>query len=230
MESNPRNLSARSLVWLAVALLGGLAALAVLPVDQACSDAMRAIDLPGDLHKAINLSEVFGHSFGATAILSSLLLVARERRKALWGAVVLTAAAGITANLSKGTIARVRPHSVGLIEVLSEKAPAVAEVSGTRPTAVGIERVSPSFWDSRQRSFPSGHSATAWGLALGLSLVFPRGAVLFALFALLACLQRVFSGAHYPSDVLAGAAIAFLWGAGLTSIPAVRGRFQATPG
>jgi membrane-associated phospholipid phosphatase len=42
-----------------------------------------------------------------------------------------------------------------------------------------------------------------------MSAVYPKGRLLFALWAALACLQRVVAGAHYPSDVLGGVAIAF---------------------
>ncbi len=37
--------------------------------------------------------------------------------------------------------------------------------------------------------------------------------------AVLACFQRIESGAHYPSDVLAGAAIAFLFAACFLAVP-----------
>ncbi len=161
----------------------------------------------GDLRKGIELSEVFGHSLGAAGILLTVFVVAIDRRKVVWWAVCLTALSGLTANLMKGTVARIRPHS---IELLGEDAlnPNASQASEPR-----------SFWDSRQRSFPSGHAATAWGLAVGLSFIFPRGTLLFAAFATLASLQRIYSGAHFPSDVLAGAAIAFAWAWLLLSTP-----------
>ena len=53
------------------------------------------------------------------------------------------------------------------------------------------------------QSFPSGHTATVWGLAIGLSWVFPKGRWLFFAVAILASIQRVTSFAHWPSDVLA---------------------------
>jgi membrane-associated phospholipid phosphatase len=43
---------------------------------------------------------------------------------------------------------------------------------------------------------------------VGMSAVYPKGRLLFALWAALACLQRVVAGAHYPSDVFGGVAIA----------------------
>jgi membrane-associated phospholipid phosphatase len=60
------------------------------------------------------------------------------------------------------------------------------------------------------QSFPSGHAATAFGFALGLAWLFPRGRGMFLTVALVASLQRVVSAAHWPSYTLAGAAIALV--------------------
>ncbi|MCP4814017.1 MAG: phosphatase PAP2 family protein, partial [Planctomycetaceae bacterium] len=53
-------------------------------------------------------------------------------------------------------------------------------------------------------------TATAVGLAIGLSYLFPRGRWLFTFFALLAALQRMDSGAHFLSDTLVATAVACL--------------------
>ena len=58
-------------------------------------------------------------------------------------------------------------------------------------------------------SFPSGHTATAFALATSLSIKYPKWYVI-APSALWACsvgVSRMQQGVHYPSDVLAGAAI-----------------------
>ncbi|MCD8310757.1 MAG: phosphatase PAP2 family protein [Prevotellaceae bacterium] len=58
-------------------------------------------------------------------------------------------------------------------------------------------------------SFPSGHTASAFALATSLSIRYPKWYVI-APSALWACsvgFARMNQGAHYPSDVLAGAAI-----------------------
>lgn len=58
-------------------------------------------------------------------------------------------------------------------------------------------------------SFPSGHTASAFALATSLSIRYPKWYVI-APSALWACsvgFSRMNQGAHYPSDVLAGAAI-----------------------
>ena len=67
------------------------------------------------------------------------------------------------------------------------------------------------------QSFPSGHTATAVGLAIALTMLYPRGWWLFGILAILAATQRIDSQAHYLSDVLAGAAISFLVAAIVTA-------------
>lgn len=58
-------------------------------------------------------------------------------------------------------------------------------------------------------SFPSGHTAAAFSLATSLSITYPKWYVI-APSALWACsvgFSRMNEGVHYPSDVIAGAAI-----------------------
>jgi membrane-associated phospholipid phosphatase len=63
---------------------------------------------------------------------------------------------------------------------------------------------------SAQQSFPSAHAATAVGLTIALSWLYPRGRWLFAALAVLVVCQRVESGAHYLSDALVGLAIGWV--------------------
>ena len=61
-------------------------------------------------------------------------------------------------------------------------------------------------------SFPSGHSVTAFAMAFVLSRAYPRYAFLFYGLAGLVALSRVYLAKHFPSDVVAGAALGLLAG------------------
>lgn len=56
-------------------------------------------------------------------------------------------------------------------------------------------------------SFPSGHTAAAVAFTAAVVPTWPAAGALCAVSAAMVALERVQSGAHYPSDVAAGAAI-----------------------
>ncbi|MDO0925285.1 phosphatase PAP2 family protein [Streptomyces sp. TG1A-8] len=56
-------------------------------------------------------------------------------------------------------------------------------------------------------SFPSGHTAAAVAFTAAVAPVWPLAGALCAVPAVTVAVERVQSGAHYPSDVVAGAAI-----------------------
>lgn len=59
-------------------------------------------------------------------------------------------------------------------------------------------------------SFPSGHSAAALSVALGLATLWPTLALPLVALALAVGWSRVVLGVHYPGDVLAGQSLAIL--------------------
>lgn len=61
-------------------------------------------------------------------------------------------------------------------------------------------------------SFPSGQTAIAFVIAMGLWLMFPKKWIAYAglAYAITIGLSRIYMGHHYPADVIAGACIGIL--------------------
>ncbi len=198
-------------------LVLGIVAAVVCPFvvrfDNTTSQSIRKGDIPGDLRKAIELSEAFAHGSGATAILLGLLLCTRPPRNGVWVVILMTATSGIVANAMKAAFTRARPYTLdGNVQPF--------DLTGWQFLGSG------SFWDASQRSFPSGHTATAWGLGIGLALLFPRATPLFLILASMATFQRLYSGAHFPSDAVAGFAVACVSCGLLLLIPRFREQLE----
>lgn len=79
-------------------------------------------------------------------------------------------------------------------------------IGRVRPSAQGPFAYEPLSWRPADASLPSGHATTAFAALVALGLMFPRLRPALWLYALLIAASRVVVGAHYPSDVIAGAA------------------------
>jgi membrane-associated phospholipid phosphatase len=148
--------------------------------------------VPGDLRRLVQLSEVFGHGAGIGLILLTIWVLDQDRRLFVSRVAFLTFLPGILARTCKLLVTRYRPM--------------VFDLDGAASASFQGIPGSPASWDLQ--SFPSGHTTTAVAFALALSCLYPRGRYLFAVFAVLAAAQRVLFDAHFLSDTLAGAGIA----------------------
>ncbi len=201
----------RSSRLLVLAALFAIAAFAALLVDLPVAAVMLAESdgrsLPGDVRKAVWLSEVFAHGFGVAMILATVVVLDPRNRRAIWRLVACAFLPGGINLIIKGAIGRGRPYF--LQEQYGELPDRVGETflgwfASTNPGQFGADTA------NELQSFASGHAATAVGLAIGLAWLYPRGWWLFAAFATLAAFQRVASGAHFVSDTLAAASLACL--------------------
>jgi undecaprenyl-diphosphatase len=104
----------------------------------------------------------------------------RRRRAAVRGLVALAIASGVANGPAKVVFRRNRPATHGV------------------PIVRRLRRELTTF------SFPSGHSASAAAFATAVALDAPGAAVPVALLAGTVAFSRVYVGAHYPSDVVAG--------------------------
>ena len=156
--------------------------------------------LGGDLEKLVALSEIFGHGMGVAMVVLAVFALDRVNRWRV-GIVIGTASvAGLMATLMKFLlVARYRPMRFDF----------------SQPISASFHQWFP-FWhwfsmdelrETALQSFPSGHSATAAGLCVGLCFLYPHARWYFLLVAGLACFQRIAFWMHFPSDVCFGAAL-----------------------
>jgi membrane-associated phospholipid phosphatase len=184
-------------------LLLALAAIAAIAVDLPVGMRLRnwnAVASP-QYNKAVHaylgyfdIFEPFGHGLGVLLVLVVLHQLDPARRWAIPRVAACALAAGGAADMLKMLIIRTRPNDVPL-----DFHGSVWETFGRwlPPILSG---------QSGTQGFPSAHTATAVGLAAALIWLYPQGRWLFTLLAVLVGCQRIVSGAHFPSDVCAGAA------------------------
>lgn len=71
----------------------------------------------------------------------------------------------------------------------------------------GVFHFDPLSLQNVQASFPSGHTTSVFAAAVALSFIFPGARVVWFALACAIGASRIVVGAHYPSDVVGGAAL-----------------------
>ena len=195
--------------WL-IAITLTVISLVVLPFDFAFSNPHLFEDLPGDLTRIIGLSEVFSHGFGVLLASIGIWVLVKPKRKFIPRIIVCAFWPALGALLLKSLMGRYRP-----IRYFDEMRIANFPAS-ISDTWLGWMPRDPFNIVYGSESFPSAHSVTGWGLAIGLAWLFPQGRWLFFCVATLGSIQRITSSAHWASDIVFGAAIAFLMAGAIT--------------
>ena len=144
-----------------------------------------------------DMFELFGHGLGVVVALLMLHQLDPARRWAMPRVAACALGAGAAADLLKLIIARNRPYDL-------------PSTFGGSVWATFSQWFPPLCNSSGLQGFPSAHTATAVGLAAALIWLYPQGRFLFTLLAILVACQRIASTAHFPSDVLIGAALGCL--------------------
>jgi membrane-associated phospholipid phosphatase len=197
---------ARLLVWAVAAALaagGGLA----LNFDAPLARAVAAWTVPDELHEALEFAGRFGHYYSVLLVLGAAFLQSPKLRRKLVRAGGMTTAAGLLAAGVKLIVSRHRPVAY------------LREGPGLRADSTFGEWPPDLFRDYDWQSFPSAHTATAAALAIAVVWLYPRLRPLAVAVAVAVGAQRVVALAHYPSDVLAGAAIGWCVGWGFLHNP-----------
>lgn len=181
-------------IWLPPLVLI-LAAAGALAADLPIARWAAGRNYPRAVRELLSLAEVLGHGVGV-AVVATIILALDGRRRTVLRFVLISAWAGLGANVAKLVVSRTRPGGFNLAQT-----DVWTSFGGWWPLGHG---------GSTQQSFPSAHTATAVGMALVLASLYPRGRRLFGAMVVAVAAQRVLGGAHYLSDVLAGAAVGWL--------------------
>ncbi|MFD9353356.1 bifunctional phosphatase PAP2/diacylglycerol kinase family protein [Streptomyces sp. NPDC060031] len=153
--------------------------------DRQLFDAVARRHWPGADRVLPRLGRAADHGvlWGAAAAGIAVVGSAGARKAAVRGAASLALASATINTVGKWSVRRRRPLLDG--------------VPAARQAAV----------QPRTTSFPSGHSASAFAFTAGLALESPGWGAVVAPVAASVAFSRVYTGVHYPSDVLAGAAL-----------------------
>lgn len=171
------------LAW--TAALGAASAVCAALVDRPAAASLALLSQMPAAYTFVEVVIQFGKA-GTLALLSlAALLCGRLRRipaarEAAVRALAALALSGVLAQALKFAVRRPRPYIP-------------AHLVGDHSTGY-------------YRSFPSADAAAAFAFAFAFSAVFPRSRPWLVIAASAVCVGRVLRLAHYPSDVLAGAA------------------------
>ena len=190
-----------ALLWFAAMLL--LSVPMVTLIDISVARWFASDPLPREFRNALELMRVFSHGSGVFLVLFGIFSMAPSCRWHLPRLATLALGAGAIATLAKMFVLRPRPTGLNLD---------VASIDSAWLWAFDWTLSQVATFDASTRAFPSGNMATATALTVGLWIVLPKGRLLFATICLGTVLQRLACGAHFPSDILGGAAFGLIWG------------------
>lgn len=173
--------------------------------------ATPAKELNRELDDFLSAAEHFGTPWGQVLGLFALGCVLRWREPRLIRILTGAAVAGLVANVGKLCIARQRPR------VFDFELPLAESFGGLWTLGAG---------GSGMQSFPSAHTACAFGFACLLTWAWPSGRLAFLTLAFLTGLERIATAAHYPSDVCIGAAVGWLVGMAFVGSNRLAGAFD----
>ncbi len=184
----------------------------VFTIDYSVGKHFTTFRLHGELRDFVDAAEHFGTPYGQILILLCLAGCTGWKERRVYRILAGATAAGLIANVLKLLVGRRRPKAFDF-----ENSRILDSFSGWLPFHSD---------GSLFESFPSAHTASAFGFAALLIWAFPKGRAIFILLGLLVGVHRVTTAAHFPSDVFAGAAVGWFMGYSFTSSTWVTRKFD----
>ena len=189
-----------------------------LLLDRLIVGVIRGVDvsrLGGDVGRMLQSLKEFGQPVAIAVAFLLIFAMDKAKRKMLPRLLLCVLLPSILVWPLKLTVHRLRPHDAENYTTALE----LGFFSGSEPSMAELlaglsdkEKIAAQGQLSKSdiQSFPSAHTATAFGFALGLSRLYPAGQLVFYGLAVGCGFHRVLFGAHWFSDVVAGVFIGIL--------------------
>ena len=163
------------------------------------------LTLGGDVKRELEFVQQFGAFTSVVLIWVAILRLDPTGKNKLPSFLIATAMNSLICNALKMFLGRPRPKFLQAHELT------LPWETFDMPAEIGVRAI--HAWESSQLwSFPSSHTAAAAVLAVYLTRMYPKLRELAITLVLIVATARVLLFAHYPSDVVAGAAIGLVIG------------------
>ncbi len=181
-----------------------LAGTALLALDGPVMRLVSPLKIGGDLRRELEALQQYGQF---SALVLTAVLIWRLQPQRAWRLLDLGLATGLTTLACQAV-----KHAAGRARPMFGDPWAFIGPMGTFDPGGGRDPV--TVWNESYdlASMPSSHTAAAVVLSIFLAALYPRLREFAVVMTSIVGISRVLFGAHYPSDVLAGAVVGLLVG------------------